>query len=78
MCLFFLYHTATGYSVAIIRHESSDPEEIVFEKGDRIAIIGYFMKCMPWFVGRHASTGQVGFVHSSHVNPDGFPSTATE
>uniref|UniRef100_A0A670JCB6 SH3 domain and tetratricopeptide repeats 1 n=1 Tax=Podarcis muralis TaxID=64176 RepID=A0A670JCB6_PODMU len=37
------------------------PEEIGFQKGDRIEIIGYFMKCMKWFVGRHAPTGQVGF-----------------
>ncbi|XP_077790675.1 SH3 domain and tetratricopeptide repeat-containing protein 1 isoform X2 [Podarcis muralis] len=69
---------ATGFSVAIVSHESAVPEEIGFQKGDRIEIIGYFMKCMKWFVGRHAPTGQVGFVQSSHVKPDDFETTAAE
>ncbi|KAJ7329743.1 hypothetical protein JRQ81_015917 [Phrynocephalus forsythii] len=70
--------TAKGNSTAIMRHESSLPEEIDFEKGDRIEIIGYYMKCMPWFLGRHVLTGQVGFVQSSHVSCDGFHTTAVE
>uniref|UniRef100_A0A8C6VFD6 SH3 domain and tetratricopeptide repeat-containing protein 1 n=1 Tax=Naja naja TaxID=35670 RepID=A0A8C6VFD6_NAJNA len=36
------------------------------------------MKCMPWFVGRHLSSGQVGFVQSSCVEPEGFMAIATE
>ncbi|XP_061439914.1 SH3 domain and tetratricopeptide repeat-containing protein 1 isoform X2 [Rhineura floridana] len=70
--------TATGFSVAIISHESAVPEEIRFQKGDRIEIIGYFMKCMQWFVGRHIPTGQVGFVQSSHVKLDDFKITTAE
>ncbi|XP_060134248.1 SH3 domain and tetratricopeptide repeat-containing protein 1 [Zootoca vivipara] len=69
---------ATGFSVAIVSNESAVPEEIGFQKGDRIEIIGYFMKCMKWFVGRHAPTGQVGFVQSSHVKPEDFETTAAE
>uniref|UniRef100_A0A6J0UQA6 SH3 domain and tetratricopeptide repeat-containing protein 1 isoform X1 n=1 Tax=Pogona vitticeps TaxID=103695 RepID=A0A6J0UQA6_9SAUR len=69
---------ATGYSVAIIRHESSVADEIGFEKGDGIEIIGYFTKCMPWFLGRHVPTGRLGFVQSSHVVLDGFHTTVTE
>ncbi|KAH0616321.1 hypothetical protein JD844_027350 [Phrynosoma platyrhinos] len=74
----FLYYTATGFSIAIISYESTVPEEIGFQKGDRIEIIGYFMKCMQWFVGRHVPSGQVGFVQSSHVSPEGFSTTVTE
>ncbi|XP_062991827.1 SH3 domain and tetratricopeptide repeat-containing protein 1 isoform X2 [Elgaria multicarinata webbii] len=70
---------ATGSSVAVISYESANsPEEIDFKKGDRIEIIGYLMKCMQWFVGRHIPTGQVGFVQSSHVKPDGFKDAVTE
>ncbi|KAF7248033.1 SH3 domain and tetratricopeptide repeat-containing protein 1 [Varanus komodoensis] len=70
--------TATGFSIAIISHESTVPDEIGFQKGDKIEIIGYFVKCMEWFVGRHVPTGQVGFVQSSHVKPDDFKATLTE
>ncbi|XP_063166514.1 SH3 domain and tetratricopeptide repeat-containing protein 1 [Candoia aspera] len=69
---------ATGVSVAVISHESVVPDEITFQKGDEIEIIGYFMKCMPWFVGRHITTGQVGFVPSSAVEPDGFMTIVPE
>ncbi|XP_053113456.1 SH3 domain and tetratricopeptide repeat-containing protein 1 isoform X2 [Hemicordylus capensis] len=69
---------ATGSSVAIISHESAMPEELVFQKGDRIEIIGYFLQCMQWFVGRHAATGQVGFVQSNHVKPDILKTTIME
>ncbi|KAL8175615.1 UNVERIFIED_CONTAM: hypothetical protein K2H54_001296 [Gekko kuhli] len=61
---------AVGSSVAIIGRASNVPEEIGFQEGDRIEIIGYFMKSMQWFVGRQVSTGQIGFVPSTHVKPD--------
>ncbi|XP_007432419.1 SH3 domain and tetratricopeptide repeat-containing protein 1 isoform X2 [Python bivittatus] len=69
---------AAGFSVAVVSHESVVPDEISFQKGDKIEIVGYFMKCMPWFVGRHITTGQVGFVQSSSVEPDGFMNIVTE
>ncbi|XP_058049560.1 SH3 domain and tetratricopeptide repeat-containing protein 1 isoform X3 [Ahaetulla prasina] len=69
---------ATGLSIAVVSHESAVPDEISFQKGDKIEIIGYFMKCMPWFVGRHLSSGQVGFVQSGCVEPEGFLAIATE
>ncbi|XP_039191805.1 SH3 domain and tetratricopeptide repeat-containing protein 1 isoform X1 [Crotalus tigris] len=69
---------ATGLSAAVVSHESVVPDEISFQKGDTIEIMGYFMKCMPWFVGRRLSTGQVGFVQSSCVVPEGFVAIAAE
>ncbi|ETE61933.1 SH3 domain and tetratricopeptide repeats-containing protein 1, partial [Ophiophagus hannah] len=68
----------TGFSVAVVSYEAALPDEISFQKGDKIEIIGYFMKCMPWFVGRRLSSGQVGFVQSSCVEPEGFLAIATE
>ncbi|KYO45703.1 SH3 domain and tetratricopeptide repeat-containing protein 1 isoform B [Alligator mississippiensis] len=61
---------ATGSSLAVISYKSAAPEEISFQKGDKIEIIGYFIECMPWFVGRHVFTGQIGFVKTTHVTPD--------
>ncbi|XP_029142799.1 SH3 domain and tetratricopeptide repeat-containing protein 1 [Protobothrops mucrosquamatus] len=67
-----------GLSAAVVSHESVVPDEISFQKGDTIEIMGYFMKCMPWFVGRQLSTGQVGFVQSSCVEPNGFVAITAE
>ncbi|XP_077157896.1 SH3 domain and tetratricopeptide repeat-containing protein 1 isoform X2 [Paroedura picta] len=63
---------AVGSSVAVIGHASAVPEEISFQEGDRIEIIGYFVRSMQWFVGRQLPTGQMGFVRSTHVKPDTF------
>uniref|UniRef100_A0A8C0J545 SH3 domain and tetratricopeptide repeats 1 n=1 Tax=Chelonoidis abingdonii TaxID=106734 RepID=A0A8C0J545_CHEAB len=51
-------------------YASAVPEEISFQSGDKIEIIGYFIECLEWFVGRHMLTGQIGFVKTSHVKPD--------
>uniref|UniRef100_A0A670Y833 SH3 domain and tetratricopeptide repeats 1 n=1 Tax=Pseudonaja textilis TaxID=8673 RepID=A0A670Y833_PSETE len=61
-----------------ICHEGALPDEISFQKGDKIEIMGYFMRCMPWFVGRRLSSGQVGFVQSSCVAPEGFLAIADD
>uniref|UniRef100_A0A7M4E579 SH3 domain and tetratricopeptide repeats 1 n=1 Tax=Crocodylus porosus TaxID=8502 RepID=A0A7M4E579_CROPO len=64
------YCAATGSSLAVTSYKSAAPEEISFQKGDKIEIIGYFIECMPWFIGRHVFTGQIGFVKTTHVIPD--------
>ncbi|XP_070614205.1 SH3 domain and tetratricopeptide repeat-containing protein 1 isoform X2 [Erythrolamprus reginae] len=69
---------ATGLSTAVISRESAGPDEISVQAGDKIEIVGYFLKCMPWFVGRRLASGQVGFVPSSCVEPEGFLAMATE
>uniref|UniRef100_A0A8C0QP07 SH3 domain and tetratricopeptide repeats 1 n=1 Tax=Chelonoidis abingdonii TaxID=106734 RepID=A0A8C0QP07_CHEAB len=45
----------------LISYASAVPEEISFQSGDKIEIIGYFIECLEWFVGRHMLTGQIGF-----------------
>ncbi|XP_066488536.1 SH3 domain and tetratricopeptide repeat-containing protein 1 isoform X2 [Tiliqua scincoides] len=69
---------ARGSSVAVLSHDSHMPEELGFQKGDRIEIVGYFLRCMQWFVGRHVPTGRVGFVQSCHVHPDAFKDAVSE
>ncbi|KFQ35051.1 SH3 domain and tetratricopeptide repeat-containing protein 1, partial [Merops nubicus] len=61
---------AMGSCLAVMNYESVASEEISFQKGDKIEILGYFIECMEWFLGRHAFTGQIGFVKTSHVELD--------
>ncbi|KFZ59346.1 SH3 domain and tetratricopeptide repeat-containing protein 1, partial [Antrostomus carolinensis] len=61
---------AVGSCLAVMNYESILLEELSFQEGDKIEILGYFIECMEWFLGRHVSTGQTGFVKTSHVTLD--------
>ncbi|KGL97678.1 SH3 domain and tetratricopeptide repeat-containing protein 1, partial [Charadrius vociferus] len=61
---------AMGSCLAVMNYESIVLEEISFQEGDKIEILGYFIECMEWFLGRHVFTGQIGFVKTSHVKLD--------
>lgn len=64
------YYTAMGSCLAVTNYESVVSGEISFQEGDKIEILGYFIECMEWFLGRHVFTGQIGFVKTSHVKLD--------
>ncbi|XP_051823226.1 SH3 domain and tetratricopeptide repeat-containing protein 1 [Antechinus flavipes] len=57
----------TGTCFAIMDHYSQVPEEMSFQDGDQIEILGVLVSCLGWFLGRHLMTGQVGFVKTSHI-----------
>ncbi|XP_071609508.1 SH3 domain and tetratricopeptide repeat-containing protein 1 isoform X2 [Heliangelus exortis] len=61
---------AIGSCLAVMNYESILLEEMNFQEGDEIEILGYFIECMEWFLGRHPVTGQIGFVKTSHVKLD--------
>ncbi|XP_071412975.1 SH3 domain and tetratricopeptide repeat-containing protein 1 isoform X2 [Pithys albifrons albifrons] len=61
---------ATGSCLAVMNYASIVSEELSFQEGDKIEILGYFIECMEWFLGRHLLTGQIGFVKTSHVKLD--------
>ncbi|XP_009327164.1 PREDICTED: SH3 domain and tetratricopeptide repeat-containing protein 1 [Pygoscelis adeliae] len=61
---------AMGSCLAVMNYESIVSEEMSFQEGDKIEILGYFIECMEWFLGRHVFTGQIGFVKTSHVKLD--------
>ncbi|KAM8808816.1 SH3 domain and tetratricopeptide repeat-containing protein 1 [Eudromia elegans] len=61
---------ATGSCLAAVNYDSTGPEEMSFRAGDKIEILGYFIECMEWFVGRHVFTGQIGFVKTNYVKLD--------
>ncbi|XP_064305132.1 SH3 domain and tetratricopeptide repeat-containing protein 1 isoform X2 [Phalacrocorax carbo] len=58
---------AMGSCLAVMNYESIVLEEMSFQEGDKIEILGYFIECMEWFLGRHVFTGQIGFVKTAHV-----------
>ncbi|XP_032917239.1 SH3 domain and tetratricopeptide repeat-containing protein 1 isoform X2 [Catharus ustulatus] len=61
---------AMGSCLAVVNYESIVSEELSFQEGDKIEILGYFIECMEWFLGRHVFTGQIGFVKTGHVKLD--------
>ncbi|XP_056345091.1 SH3 domain and tetratricopeptide repeat-containing protein 1 isoform X1 [Oenanthe melanoleuca] len=61
---------AVGSCLAVTNYESIVLEELSFQEGDKIEILGYFIECMEWFLGRHVFTGQIGFVKTGHVQLD--------
>ncbi|XP_005518108.1 PREDICTED: SH3 domain and tetratricopeptide repeat-containing protein 1 [Pseudopodoces humilis] len=61
---------AMGSCLAVMNYESMVSEELSFQEGDKIEILGYFIECMEWFLGRHVFTGQIGFVKTDHVKLD--------
>ncbi|KFP85565.1 SH3 domain and tetratricopeptide repeat-containing protein 1, partial [Apaloderma vittatum] len=65
-----IMRVAMGSCLAVMNYESPVSEEMSFQKGDKIEILGYFIECMEWFLGRHMFTGQIGFVRTSHVKLD--------
>ncbi|XP_043918741.1 SH3 domain and tetratricopeptide repeat-containing protein 1 isoform X2 [Protopterus annectens] len=68
----FSQEIATGSCVSLTDYEASGPEELSFQRGDSIEIVGILVGCLHWFVGRHMSTGKTGFVRTNHVKPEDF------
>lgn len=52
-------------------YQGSGPEEMTFRSGDVIEILGAQVPGLPWCLGRHTASGQVGFVRTSLVSVQG-------
>ena len=66
-----LLPTAMGPALAVADCQGSGPEEMTFRSGDHIEILGAHVPGLPWCLGRHAASGQVGFVRTSLINVQG-------
>ncbi|XP_064424080.1 SH3 domain and tetratricopeptide repeat-containing protein 1 [Latimeria chalumnae] len=64
-----LIQEGVGFCVATMNYEGAGPEELSFQCGDMIEIVGFLVACLQWFVGKHTTTGQTGFVKTTLVNP---------
>ncbi|XP_040093563.1 SH3 domain and tetratricopeptide repeat-containing protein 1 isoform X2 [Oryx dammah] len=62
---------AIGPALAVADCQGSGPEEMTFRSGDRIEILGAQVPGLPWCLGRHAASGQVGFVRTSLISVQG-------
>lgn len=62
---------AVGMASAVADCQGSAPEEMTFQGGDHIEILGAQVPGLPWCVGRHAASGQVGFVRTSLIRVQG-------
>ncbi|KAG3276968.1 SH3 domain and tetratricopeptide repeats 1 [Ictidomys tridecemlineatus] len=60
-----------GQASAVADFQGSGPEEVSFHAGDLIEILGAQVPSLPWCVGRHVASGQVGFVRTSHISMQG-------
>lgn len=66
-----LLSAAVGMASAVADCQGSAPEEMTFQGGDHIEILGAQVPGLPWCVGRHAASGQVGFVRTSLIRVQG-------
>ncbi|XP_036902344.1 SH3 domain and tetratricopeptide repeat-containing protein 1 isoform X2 [Sturnira hondurensis] len=62
---------AVGLASAVADCQGSGPEEMTFRSGDLIEILGAQLPGLPWLLGRHVSSGQVGFVRTSLLRVQG-------
>ncbi|XP_014644400.1 PREDICTED: SH3 domain and tetratricopeptide repeat-containing protein 1 [Ceratotherium simum simum] len=62
---------AVGLASAVADCQGSGPEEMTFRSGDLIEILGAQVPGLPWCVGRHAASGEVGFVRTSLISVQG-------
>ncbi|XP_036777217.2 SH3 domain and tetratricopeptide repeat-containing protein 1 isoform X3 [Manis pentadactyla] len=62
---------AVGLASAAADCQGSGPEEVTFRGGDHIQILGAQVPGLPWCVGRHVASGQVGFVRTSLISAQG-------
>ncbi|XP_066243817.1 SH3 domain and tetratricopeptide repeat-containing protein 1 isoform X1 [Saccopteryx leptura] len=69
-----LQRMAVGLVSAVADYQGSAPEEMTFQSGNLIEILGAQVPGLPWFLGRHVTSGQVGFVPVSLVNVQGHVS----
>lgn len=69
---FLLISPATGTCVAVVDRYPVVKDELHFSRGDLIEVEGLLISSLNMFIGRHFSSGQIGFVHMAHVRHENF------
>ncbi|KFZ67975.1 SH3 domain and tetratricopeptide repeat-containing protein 2, partial [Podiceps cristatus] len=59
-----------GRCTATEDHRGAAWDELSFSKGDSIEVIGFFIRGLPWFVGKSLSSGSIGFVPARYISPE--------
>ncbi|MFT7809910.1 SH3 domain and tetratricopeptide repeat-containing protein 2 isoform X2 [Arapaima gigas] len=60
----------SGTCVAVVDHNPTGQDELQFSQGDVIEVEGLLFTSLETFIGRHTTSGQIGFVHKTHVKPE--------
>uniref|UniRef100_A0A9J8BUP3 SH3 domain and tetratricopeptide repeats 2 n=1 Tax=Cyprinus carpio carpio TaxID=630221 RepID=A0A9J8BUP3_CYPCA len=58
-----------GTCVAVVDHYPVVKDELHLHKGDIIKIEGFLFSTLNMFIGRHLTSGEIGFVHKASVKP---------
>ncbi|XP_067896287.1 SH3 domain and tetratricopeptide repeat-containing protein 1 isoform X2 [Heterodontus francisci] len=74
----FSHPLGQGSCLTVVDYEGVGPEEMSFQMGDRIEIIGFLSTCLQWFLGKNEASGKTGFVKINHVKPDDFTPLAND
>uniref|UniRef100_A0A8C6TES1 SH3 domain and tetratricopeptide repeats 2 n=1 Tax=Neogobius melanostomus TaxID=47308 RepID=A0A8C6TES1_9GOBI len=69
ICFLHSRSAVTGSCVAVSDYSPQTLDELQLSQGDVIEIQGLFLRSLTVFIGTHASTGHIGFVHKAHVKP---------
>ncbi|XP_021564791.1 SH3 domain and tetratricopeptide repeat-containing protein 1 [Carlito syrichta] len=62
---------AVGLASAVADCQGSGPEELTFQASDLIELLGVQVPGLPWCVGRHTASGQVGFAQTRLLSAQG-------
>lgn len=61
--------SVVGTCVAVVDHNPMVKDELHLRKGDIIKIEGFLFNALNMFIGRHLTSGEIGFVHKASVKP---------
>uniref|UniRef100_A0AAR2IMZ7 SH3 domain-containing protein n=1 Tax=Pygocentrus nattereri TaxID=42514 RepID=A0AAR2IMZ7_PYGNA len=59
--------SAVGICEAVKAYDGNGPDELSFEAGDHIIILGLLVNCFEWFMGKLERTGDTGLIKTSLV-----------
>ncbi|KTG06851.1 hypothetical protein cypCar_00005489, partial [Cyprinus carpio] len=65
----FNHPVVVGTCVAVVDHYPVVKDELHLHKGDIIKIEGFLFSTLNMFIGRHLTSGEIGFVHKASVKP---------
>nr|XP_020449226.1 SH3 domain and tetratricopeptide repeat-containing protein 2 isoform X2 [Monopterus albus] len=65
----FEHPFVTGSCVAVVDYTPMGADELQLSQGDIVEIQGLLIRGLGEFIGKHTTTGHIGFVHKAHVKP---------
>ncbi|XP_053423016.1 SH3 domain and tetratricopeptide repeat-containing protein 2 isoform X3 [Nycticebus coucang] len=66
------YQIGRGRCKALKDYEAEEKDELSFQQGESIEIIGFIIPGLQWFIGKSISSGEVGFVPITSIDPDSY------